>query len=142
MKNKALWKTIIQMAVSILTAALTALGTTSCLRLMKIKRGLTSTTEPALLPFQSSLVFNCVTNRFGFSYCVTIHFITGCIVTKPHLRINDTNRGNNIILFHCVDVVFSVPLVNNSDPNLTLIVYSTPASHSHLSSGFSINRSS
>ena len=34
MKNKALWKTIIQIAVSILTAALTALGTTSCMRLM------------------------------------------------------------------------------------------------------------
>ena len=32
MKNKALWKTIIQIAVSILTAALTALGTTSCMR--------------------------------------------------------------------------------------------------------------
>ena len=62
MKNKALWKTIIQMAVSILTAALTALGTTSCMRLMKIKRGLTSTTEPALLPFQSSLDFYEVTN--------------------------------------------------------------------------------
>ena len=31
MKNKELWKAIIQIAVSILTAALTALGTTSCL---------------------------------------------------------------------------------------------------------------
>ncbi len=34
MKNKELWRTIIQIAVSILTAALTALGTTSCMRLM------------------------------------------------------------------------------------------------------------
>ncbi|MBO4672926.1 MAG: smalltalk protein [Bacteroidaceae bacterium] len=34
MKNKELWKAIIQIAVSILTAALTALGTTSCMRFM------------------------------------------------------------------------------------------------------------
>ena len=31
MKNKETWKTILQVIVSILTAALTALGTTSCL---------------------------------------------------------------------------------------------------------------
>ena len=34
MKNKEFWKTIIQVVVSILTAALTALGTTSCMKLM------------------------------------------------------------------------------------------------------------
>ena len=34
MKNKDLWRNIIQVVVSILTAALTALGTTSCLSLM------------------------------------------------------------------------------------------------------------
>ena len=34
MKNKELWRTIIQVVVSILTAALTALGTTSCMRLL------------------------------------------------------------------------------------------------------------
>ena len=32
MKNKDLWRTIIQIAVSILTAALTAMGTTSCMK--------------------------------------------------------------------------------------------------------------
>ena len=32
MKNKDFWKTIIQVVVSILTAALTALGTTSCMK--------------------------------------------------------------------------------------------------------------
>ena len=32
MKNKELWKGIIQIVISILTAALTALGTASCLR--------------------------------------------------------------------------------------------------------------
>ncbi len=32
MKNKNFWKTIIQVVVSILTAALTALGTTSCMK--------------------------------------------------------------------------------------------------------------
>lgn len=32
MKNKELWKSIIQIVISILTAALTALGTASCLR--------------------------------------------------------------------------------------------------------------
>ena len=31
MKNKELWKSIIQIVISILTAALTAMGTTSCL---------------------------------------------------------------------------------------------------------------
>ena len=31
MKNKEFWKTVIQVIVSILTAALTALGTTSCM---------------------------------------------------------------------------------------------------------------
>ena len=31
MKNKEFWKAIIQVVVSILTAALTALGTTSCM---------------------------------------------------------------------------------------------------------------
>ncbi|MCR4921293.1 MAG: smalltalk protein [Bacteroidaceae bacterium] len=31
-KNKETWKTIVQLIVSILTAALTALGTTSCMR--------------------------------------------------------------------------------------------------------------
>ena len=31
MKNKELWKGIIQIVISILTAALTAMGTTSCL---------------------------------------------------------------------------------------------------------------
>ncbi|MBO7592095.1 MAG: smalltalk protein [Bacteroidaceae bacterium] len=30
MKNKDLWRTIVQVVVSILTAALTAMGTTSC----------------------------------------------------------------------------------------------------------------
>ena len=34
MKNKDLWRNIIQVVVSILTAALTALGTTSCMSLM------------------------------------------------------------------------------------------------------------
>ena len=34
MKNKELWRAIIQVVVSILTAALTALGTTSCMRAM------------------------------------------------------------------------------------------------------------
>ena len=34
MKNKEFWKTVIQVVVSILTAALTALGTTSCMKLM------------------------------------------------------------------------------------------------------------
>ena len=34
MKNKDFWKTIIQVVVSILTAALTALGTTSCMKCM------------------------------------------------------------------------------------------------------------
>lgn len=32
MKNKETWKLVIQMVISILTAALTALGTTSCIR--------------------------------------------------------------------------------------------------------------
>ena len=31
MKNKLTWKTILQLAVSVLTAALTALSTTSCM---------------------------------------------------------------------------------------------------------------
>ena len=31
MKNKELWKTVIQFAISILTAALTAMSTTSCM---------------------------------------------------------------------------------------------------------------
>ena len=31
MRNKELWKRIIQIVISILTAALTAMGTTSCL---------------------------------------------------------------------------------------------------------------
>ncbi|MCR5574740.1 MAG: smalltalk protein [Bacteroidaceae bacterium] len=31
MKNKQFWKTVIQFAISILTAALTAMGTTSCM---------------------------------------------------------------------------------------------------------------
>jgi hypothetical protein len=31
-KNKDFWRTIIQVVVSILTAALTALGTTSCMK--------------------------------------------------------------------------------------------------------------
>ncbi len=31
MRNKELWKSIIQIVISILTAALTAMGTTSCL---------------------------------------------------------------------------------------------------------------
>ena len=31
MKNKEMWKTVIQVVISILTAALTALGTTSCM---------------------------------------------------------------------------------------------------------------
>ena len=31
MKNKDLWKTVIQFAISILTAALTAMSTTSCM---------------------------------------------------------------------------------------------------------------
>jgi hypothetical protein len=31
MKNKQLWKTVIQFSISILTAALTAMGTTSCM---------------------------------------------------------------------------------------------------------------
>lgn len=31
MKNKDFWKSIIQIVISILTAALTALGTTSCM---------------------------------------------------------------------------------------------------------------
>ena len=31
MKNREMWKTILQVVVSILTAALTALGTTSCM---------------------------------------------------------------------------------------------------------------
>ena len=35
MKNKDLWRNIIQVVVSILTAALTALGTTSCLSLIE-----------------------------------------------------------------------------------------------------------
>jgi hypothetical protein len=35
MKNKDLWRNIIQVVVSILTAALTALGTTSCLGLIE-----------------------------------------------------------------------------------------------------------
>ena len=35
MKNKELWKGIIQIAISILTAALTALGTASCLRCLR-----------------------------------------------------------------------------------------------------------
>jgi hypothetical protein len=34
MKNKDFWKTIIQVVVSILTAALTAMGTTSCMKCM------------------------------------------------------------------------------------------------------------
>ena len=34
MKNKDLWRTIIQVVVSILTAALTAMGTTSCMKCM------------------------------------------------------------------------------------------------------------
>ena len=34
MKNKEFWKAIIQVVVSILTAALTALGTTSCMKLL------------------------------------------------------------------------------------------------------------
>ena len=34
MKNKDLWRNIIQVVVSILTAALTALGTTSCMKLV------------------------------------------------------------------------------------------------------------
>ena len=34
MKNKDLWQDIIQVVVSILTAALTALGTTSCMKLV------------------------------------------------------------------------------------------------------------
>ncbi len=33
MKNKETWKTILQIIVSILTAALTALGTVSCMGL-------------------------------------------------------------------------------------------------------------
>ena len=33
MKNKEMWKTLLQVVVSILTAALTALGTTSCMGL-------------------------------------------------------------------------------------------------------------
>ena len=35
MKNKDLWRNIIQVVVSILTAALTALGTTSCMSLIE-----------------------------------------------------------------------------------------------------------
>ncbi len=31
MKNKELWKSAIQLVISILTAALTAIGTTSCM---------------------------------------------------------------------------------------------------------------
>ena len=31
MKNKQTWKTILQLAVSVLTAAITALSTTSCM---------------------------------------------------------------------------------------------------------------
>ena len=31
MKNKEFWKAVIQFAISILTAALTAMGTTSCM---------------------------------------------------------------------------------------------------------------
>ncbi len=31
MKNKDFWKTVIQFAISILTAALTAMSTTSCM---------------------------------------------------------------------------------------------------------------
>jgi hypothetical protein len=31
MKNKQLWKTVIQFSISILTAALTAMGTTNCM---------------------------------------------------------------------------------------------------------------
>ncbi len=31
MKNKETWKMVIQFAISILTAALTAMGTTSCM---------------------------------------------------------------------------------------------------------------
>ena len=31
MKNKEFWKTVIQFVISILTAALTAMGTTSCM---------------------------------------------------------------------------------------------------------------
>ena len=31
MKNKEFWKMVIQFAISILTAALTAMGTTSCM---------------------------------------------------------------------------------------------------------------
>ena len=31
MKNKQTWKTILQLAVSVLTAAITALSTTSCI---------------------------------------------------------------------------------------------------------------
>ena len=34
MKNKDRWRNIIQVVVSILTAALTALGTTSCMKCM------------------------------------------------------------------------------------------------------------
>ena len=34
MKNKDLWRNIIQVVVSILTAALTAPGTTSCMKLV------------------------------------------------------------------------------------------------------------
>ena len=31
MKNKEAWKTVIQIVISILTAAVTAMGTTSCM---------------------------------------------------------------------------------------------------------------
>lgn len=34
MKNKEIWKAAIQIAISILTAALTAMGTTSCMGLI------------------------------------------------------------------------------------------------------------
>ena len=31
MKNKEFWKSVIQLVISVLTAALTAIGTTSCM---------------------------------------------------------------------------------------------------------------
>ena len=34
MKNKEMWRVIIQMVISVLTAALTALGTTSCMKML------------------------------------------------------------------------------------------------------------
>ena len=49
MKNKEFWKAIIQVVVSILTAALTALGTTSCMKLRPQKL------RPSPLMFDSSL---------------------------------------------------------------------------------------